>query len=304
MPNTTTTKHPHLFCFGLGYSATWLARVLMGQGWTVSGTHRPEDGHNDEGIKTVAFDRDTPIADFDSVFEGVTHVLISVPPDGAGCPVLDVHGDDLVRHAKDIQWLGYLSTVGVYGDTGGKPVVETSRLLPTQERSRFRGLAETRWQNLAVRSQLPLHVFRLAGIYGPGRSPLDKVRAGRAQRIASPGHLFSRIHVADIAGVLQASIAKPNPGGVYNVCDDDPAQPSDVIKYACELLGVEVPDEVEFEEAVKTMSPMAQSFWADNRLVMNDKIKDELGVKLDYPDFKSGLQAVLAVEGGGRGARC
>ena len=288
------TKTPHLFCFGLGYSASWLARDLQGQGWRVSGTHRPDD---EKSMGGLVFDRDHPLDDFDAVFADVTHVLLSVPPDGAGDPVLDVHGDDLVRHAGHIDWMGYLSTVGVYGNTDGKPVNETSRLLPTQERSRFRGLAETRWQNLAVRSQLPLHVFRLAGIYGPGRSPLDKVRAGRAQRIASPGHLFSRIHVADIANVLKASMAHPNPGGIYNVCDDDPAQPSDVIKYACELLNAPVPGEISFEDALVTMSPMAQTFWADNRLVLNDKIKDELGVKLDYPDYKSGLQAVLAVEG-------
>lgn len=291
---------PHLFCFGLGYSATWLARDLAGQGWRISGTHRPEDGPGDGGkgaFSTLPFDRDTPLQDFDAAFADVTHVLVSVPPDGAGCPVLDVHGDDLTRHAGHIAWLGYLSTVGVYGDTGGKPVSETSRLLPTQERSRFRGLAETRWQNLSVRARLALHVFRLAGIYGPGRSPLDKVRAGRAQRVAKPGHLFSRIHVADIAGVLKASMAKPNPGGVYNVCDDDPAEPSDVIKYACELLGVAVPEEIAFADALPAMGAMQQTFWADNRLVMNDKIKDELGVKLAYPDYKSGLQAVLAVEG-------
>ena len=291
--NDTT---PHLFCFGLGYSATWLARELASQGWRISGTHRPGD-HGDTEFATLPFDRATPLEHFDDVFADVTHVLISVPPDQAGCPVLDVHGDDLARHAGHVQWLGYLSTVGVYGDTGGKPVVETSRLLPTQERSRFRGLAETRWQNLAVRARLALHVFRLAGIYGPGRSPLDKVRLGTAQRVAKPGHLFSRIHVADIARVLRASMAKPNAGVVYNVCDNDPAAPAEVIEYACKLLGAPVPDEIPFEEAVKTMSPMAQTFWADNRLVMNDKIKDELGVKLDYPDYKSGLQAVLAVEG-------
>lgn len=293
---TMTAPTPHLFCFGLGYSATWLARELAGQGWRVSGTHRPGDRRQGE-FETFAFDRTVPLGDFDAAFETVTHVLVSVPPDAAGDPVLDVHGDDLARHGGHIQWLGYLSTVGVYGDTGGKPVSETSRLLPTQERSRFRGLAETRWQNLAARAQLPLHVFRLAGIYGPGRSPLDKVRAGRAQRIARPGHLFSRIHVADIAEVLKASMAKPNPGGVYNVCDDDPAEPSDVIRYACELLGAPVPDEIPFEDALATMGAMQRTFWADNRLVMNDKIKDELGVKLNYPDYKSGLQAVLAVEG-------
>ena len=292
-----SAEKPHLFCFGLGYSASWLARELLRQGWMVSGTHRNGDSAPIEGVTSYSFDREHALGDFDAAFEGVTHVLLSIPPDGAGDPVLDIHGGDLLRHAKNVEWMGYLSTVGVYGDTGGKPVNETSRLLPSQERSRFRGLAETRWQNWAVRSQIPLHVFRLAGIYGPGRSPLDKVRAGRAQRIRQPGHLFSRIHVADIANVLKASMGKPNPGGVYNVCDDEPAEPSAVIKYACELLGADVPAEIPYQKALEQMSPMAQTFWADNRLVINDRIKDELGVKLDYPDYKSGLQAVLAVEG-------
>ena len=292
-----SAEKPHLFCFGLGYSASWLARELLRQGWMVSGTHRNGDSAPIEGVTSYSFDREHALGDFDAAFEGVTHVLLSIPPDGAGDPVLDIHGGDLLCHAKNVEWMGYLSTVGVYGDTGGKPVNETSRLLPSQERSRFRGLAETRWQNWAVRSQIPLHVFRLAGIYGPGRSPLDKVRAGRAQRIRQPGHLFSRIHVADIANVLKASMGKPNPGGVYNVCDDEPAEPSAVIKYACELLGADVPAEIPYQKALEQMSPMAQTFWADNRLVINDRIKDELGVKLDYPDYKSGLQAVLAVEG-------
>lgn len=293
-----TSGTQHLFCFGLGYSASWLARELLGEGWRVSGTHRPGDTHPPmDGVTLYPFDRTTPLDDFAAAFDGVSHVLLSVPPDQAGDPVLDVHGDDLARIAKQIDWFGYLSTVGVYGDTGGKPVNETSRLLPTQERSRFRGLAETRWQNLAVRTGLALHVFRLAGIYGPGRSPFDKVRAGRAERVAKPGHLFSRIHVADIANVLRASINAPNPGGIYNVCDDDPAEPADVIAYACELLGVEAPEPISFAQAEATMGAMQRTFWADNRLVMNDKIKDQLGVKLHYPDYKSGLQAVLAVEG-------
>jgi len=288
-----THPQPHLFCFGFGYSASWLAEGLRQDGWRISGTHKPG---TPAATDTLAFDRNTPLPDFDALFADVTHVLISVPPDGAGCPVLDVHGADIARHGNHIDWLGYLSTVGVYGNTDGKPVVETSRLLPTQERSRFRGLAETRWQNLAVRASLVLSVFRLAGIYGPGRSPFEKIRAGQAQRIHKPDQLFSRIHVADIANVLKASIAKPHMQGVYNVCDDQPAAPSDVIKYACELLNVAVPDEVDFAEAQNTMSSMAQSFWADNRLIVNDKIKDKLGVVLQYPDYQSGLKAILDAE--------
>ena len=288
------SSQPHLFCFGLGYSAMVFAQNLLAEGWRVSGTHRPGDAAQDiQDIDSFAFDRSTPLSDFDAVFKDVTHVLVSIPPDGAGCPVLDIHGNDIARHAQHIDWISYLSTVGVYGNTDGKPVVETSRLLPTQERSRFRGLAETRWQNLAVRTPLALFVFRLGGIYGPGRSPFEKIRAGQAQRIHKPDHLFSRIHVDDIAGVLKASLTKLDAHGVYNVCDDEPAQPSDVIKYACDLLDQPVPEEIAFEQALKTMSPMAQSFWADNRLVVNEKIKDKLGVVLKYPDYKSGLKAIL-----------
>ncbi|MBL4692131.1 MAG: SDR family oxidoreductase [Magnetovibrio sp.] len=288
---------PHLFCFGLGYSASALAQDLLKEGWRVSGTHRPAESTPDlKNIQTFAFDRTTPLANFEAIFKTVTHVLISVPPDGAGCPVLDVHGADIAAHASHLKSLGYLSTVGVYGNTDGKPVVETSRLLPTQERSRFRGLAETRWQNLAVRTQLSLFVFRLAGIYGPGRSPFAKVRAGTAQRIAKPQHLFSRIHVDDIANVIKAAFAKPKAHGIYNVCDDAPAAPSDVIKYACKLLKKPVPKEISFADAQRNMSSMALSFWADNRLIKNDKIKNKLNVELIYPDYKVGLKAVLKAE--------
>jgi len=289
---------PHLFCFGLGYCATALALDLQREGWRVSGTHRPNDRPEQMiDIDIFAFDRLTPLVDFDEIFKEVTHVLISVPPDGAGCPVLDIHGADIARHVSQIEWLSYLSTVGVYGNTNGKPVVETSRLLPTQERSRFRGLAETRWQNMSGRSGIALFVFRLAGIYGPGRSPFKNVRAGVAQRIDKPDQLFSRIHVDDIVGILKASIDQVYAQGIYNVCDDEPAAPADVIKYACELLNRPVPPMVSFAQAQKSMSPMAQSFWADNRLVVNEKIKDKLGVKLIYPDYKSGLKAILAGEG-------
>ncbi|PHS79384.1 MAG: NAD(P)-dependent oxidoreductase [Rhodospirillaceae bacterium] len=291
--NNMSFSQPHLFCFGLGYSATVLAENLKQKGWQVSGTHRPGD---DPQPDTFAFDRNLPLVDFDDIFKDVTHVLISIPPDAAGCPVLDIHGEDLARHAAHIVWISYLSTVGVYGNTDGKPVMETSRLLPTQERSRFRGLAETRWQNFAARTQLALFVWRLAGIYGPGRSPFNKIRAGRAQCIDKPDHFFSRIHVDDIANILETSMAQLNAHGVYNVCDDEPALPSDVIAYACEVLGEPVPDKVPFADAFNAMSPMAQSFWADNRLIVNDKIKDKLGVVLKYPDYKSGLTAILKAE--------
>jgi nucleoside-diphosphate-sugar epimerase len=187
--------------------------------------------------------------------------------------------------------VGYLSTTGVYGDRDGGWVDESSALKPTGERGRRRLAAEAAWLELHRRARLPVHIFRLAGIYGPGRSALDAVRAGRAQRIDKPGQVFSRIHVADIVQVLRASMARPDPGAIYNLCDDDPAPPEAVIAFACELLGVPKSPLVPFAEA--RLSEMARSFYADNKRVSNRRIKEQLGVRLAYPSYKDGLRALL-----------
>lgn len=210
--------------------------------------------------------------------------------------MLNAHGKDIAA-LKNIAWVGYLSTTGVYGDTGGATVDESAPLAPTSARSRQRMDAEAAWLRLRRDSDMPVHIFRLAGIYGPGRSALDQARAGAARRIDRPGHLFSRIHVDDIGNVLWASIAKSDPGAVYNVCDDEPAAPADVTAEACRLLGVAPPPLLPFDEAAKDMSEMAKSFWRDNRRVANDRIKRDLGVKLLYPDYRVGLKAVLAAGG-------
>jgi nucleoside-diphosphate-sugar epimerase len=286
-----------LFVFGLGYSAMVLARRLKAQGWIVGGTSQSEDKRAAlvaEKINAVVFDGSRPIADVATVLERTTHLLMSVPPDANGDPVLRQHANDIAA-LKGVKWLGYLSTTGVYGDTGGDWVDERAGLHPTGVRGRARVAAEQGWLDL-VRLGIPVHVFRLAGIYGPGRSALDQVRAGTARRVVKPGQLFSRIHVDDIASVLMASMARPTPGAVYNVCDDEPAPPQDVIAYAAALLGVPAPPEIPFAEAAKTMSPMARSFYDDNRRVSNRKIKDELGVKLAYPDYRAGLKALLQSE--------
>lgn len=289
---------PHLFCFGFGYSAEALARRLQAEGWRVSGSCRDPMKQRRlaaEGYRLHLLDRGRPLADPEAALAGVTDVVVSVPPDAAGDPVLDQHAADLVAHAR-LRWIGYLSTTGVYGDTGGAAVDETAPLAPTSERSRRRVEAERRWLDLYRRQQLPVHIFRLAGIYGPGRSSLDQVRTGVARRIDRPGHLFSRIHVDDIATVLRASMARPDPGRIYNVCDDEPAAPADVIAYACRLLGREPPPPVPFEAAAAGMSAMAKSFWRDNRRIDNRRIGRELGVRLRYPDYRSGLAAILAAE--------
>lgn len=285
---------PHLFCFGLGYSATFLARQLVARGWRVTGTCRSRD-HQVElsrvGIEAHLFDRDRPIGNLPQLLSSVTHLLSSVPPDERGDPVLDVHGTGIDAAAPHLVWVGYLSTTGVYGDRDGGWVDEMSALQPTGERGRRRVAAEHAWLALSQ----PAHLFRLAGIYGPGSSALDTVREGRAKRIVKAGQIFSRIHVADIAQVLEASMARPHPGAAYNVCDDDPAPPSDVIAFAAALLNRPPPPEVPFEQA--ELSPMARSFYDDNKRVSNSRIKRELGVALQYPSYRIGLPAILAAGG-------
>ena len=289
---------PRLFCFGLGYTARVLAAALMGEGWTVAGTCRDEATRADlaaDGIDAFLFDRDRPLDDAGAALGGATHLLSSVPPDAEGDPVLARHAGAITA-VDGLAWAGYLSSTGVYGDTGGAPVDETAAVNPTSERGRRRAAAEEGWLDLWRAEGVPVHVFRLSGIYGPGRSVLDAVRAGQARRIDKPGHLFARIHVDDIAGVLRASMARPDPGAVYNVCDDEPAPAADVVAFACELLGVDAPPLVPFHQAAGEMSPMALSFWRDNRRVDNSRIKGELGVRLKFPDYRAGLRAVLAAE--------
>lgn len=286
-----------LFCFGLGYTARALAERLRPHGWRIAGTaRRPEAvaALRTAGFESFLFDRGRPLADARAALTGARHVLSSVPPDTEGDAVLDHHGRDIAR-LGDLIWLGYLSTTGVYGNRDGGWVDEDSALAPTGARGRRRVAAETAWQELAKAHGLPLHIFRLAGIYGPGRNALASLRAGTAQRIDKPGQVFSRIHVADIAAVLEASMARPNPGRIYNVCDDDPAPPAEVIAYASKLLGREAPPLVPFAEA--ELSDMARSFYRDNKRVRNGRLKAELGVRLAYPDYKSGLKVLLAEEG-------
>jgi nucleoside-diphosphate-sugar epimerase len=278
-----------LFCFGLGYSAGFLAPALAAEGWRIAGTSR-EGGVGARGLPLHRFTRGAPLADPGAVLRGTTHLLVAVPPDADGDPVLDVHGRDIAA-LRDLAWLGYLSTTGVYGDRGGAWVDETSTLAPSGERGRRRAAAETGWLALHRRHGLPVHIFRLAGIYGPGRSALDAVRQGRARRIDKPGQVFSRIHVADIVQVLRASMARPDPGAVYNVADDDPAPPEAVIAHACGLLGVAPPPLVPF--AAAELTPMARSFYDDNKRVANRRIKDALGVRLVYPGYREGLAALL-----------
>jgi nucleoside-diphosphate-sugar epimerase len=280
-------RERHLFCFGLGFSGVALAELLRAQGWRVSGTTRSPERAREltaRGISAHAFGPEQALDP--RAFAAASHVLSAVPPDAAGDLVLARHGAALARLAP--AWAGYLSTTGVYGDRAGGWVDETAALAPAGARGRRRVAAEAGWRALG----LPLHIFRLAGIYGPGRSALDAVRAGTARRIVKPGQTFSRIHVEDLAAVLAASIARPDPGAVYNVCDDEPAPPQDVIEHACRLLGRAPPPAIPFDQA--DLSPMARSFYGESKRVCNARIKRELGVRLRYPDYRAGLSALLA----------
>ncbi len=277
----------HLLCFGLGYSARVLAGRLRDTGWRVTGTSR-----NPDEPDCLCFDREHPLAP--AAFAGISHILVSIPPDEAGDPVLDRHGADIAA-LPALAWLGYLSTTGVYGDRAGGWVDERSELRPSGTRGRRRVAAETGWLDLWRRRGVPAHIFRLAGIYGPGRAPFAALRAGTATRIDRPGQVFSRIHVDDLASVLLASITRPRPGASYNVCDDEPAAPEAVIAHAAALLGLPAPSLVPFEQAA--LSPMARSFWEDNKRVSNRLLKEELGVALRHPNYRAGLAAILAAGG-------
>ena len=278
-----------LLCFGHGYCARALARTLRPLGWRIYGTARaPENLQDlrDQGILPLLW----PGADLRPALAQATHLLISVSPQSTGDPVLNALSRE-IADAAPFEWTGYLSTTGVYGDHDGGWVDEQTPLTPATKRGQYRVAAESQWQDLARAQSLNLHIFRLAGIYGPARGPFAKIQNGTARRIIKPGQVFSRIHVDDIAQTLAASIRRPNSGAIYNVCDDDPAPPQDVLAYAAKLLNMPVPPAEDWDSA--EMTPMARSFYAESKRVTNDRIKSELGVSLIYPDYRRGLAALL-----------
>jgi nucleoside-diphosphate-sugar epimerase len=283
-----------LFCFGFGMTAAALAERLKPQGWRIAGTARTREKVKDltaQGIEAYQFDASIPHAA--TALGATTHVLISAPPTVGGDPALTHHVHDLSALSPRPRWVGYLSTTGVYGDHQGEWVDETTPTAPSSERAKRRIAAEHAWLAWGAAVGVPVQIFRLAGIYGPGQNQLVSLREGKARRIVKPGQIFSRIHVEDIATVLEASIAKPNPGAIYNVCDDEPAPPHEVVEYAAKLLGQGPPPAESFEEAARSLSDMALSFYTDSKRVKNDRIKRELGVTLRFPTYREGLQALL-----------
>ncbi len=278
-----------LLILGMGYTGRALAQALDTTRWQVTGTSR------EGGPDTLSW----PGTDLRGALREATHLLVSIAPDEAGDPVLNGLGDEIEAAAPGLRWVGYLSTTAVYGDHGGGWVDEETPPSPATRRGELRVAAEAAWLALAARSDLPLHIFRLAGIYGPGRGPFAKLRRGTARRIIKPGQVFSRIHVEDIVQVLRASMTAPNPGRIYNVCDDEAAPPEDVLAHAARLLGLPVPPAEDYASA--QMSPMARSFYAESKRVRNDRIKRELGIRLLYPTYREGLRALLEEERDGQG---
>ena len=288
-----SNKEGRLFCFGFGYCARALLKPLGDAGWHIAGTCRSKESLSsltNEGVEAYLFDGTTPLCPLPSALLNASHVLCSAPPTAGVDPVLAYHGDDLTR-LKKLVWVGYLSTTGVYGDRKGDWVDESSELKTINERGKHRIKAENEWLKLWEQFGVPVHIFRLAGIYGPGRNAIETVRTGRARRIKKRGQVFSRVHVDDISQVLAASISMPHPSRIYNVCDDEAAPPQEVISYACYLLGVEPPSLIPFERA--DLSPMARSFYSENKRVSNLRISKELGVKLKWPDYRLGLKSLL-----------
>jgi nucleoside-diphosphate-sugar epimerase len=282
-----------LFCFGFGYTAAALVQRLTARDVTFAGTTRGTGGEQARslGVEVAEFRGDTASSEVRELLVASTHVLISIPPDLEGDVVLRHHGQD-VAQLDSLEWVGYLSTVGVYGDARGGWVDETSPTRPVSERSLRRVQAERAWMQFAQETRRRVEVFRLAGIYGPGRSIIDNLRSGTARRIIKPGQVFNRIHVDDIARVLNAAIDQPAQYGIYNVSDDEPAPPEDVVAYAAELLGLPAPPGISFENA--GLSPMAASFWAESKRVRNDRIRHGLKIELLYPTYREGLRVLAA----------
>lgn len=281
-----------LFCFGFGYSAEALAHILSGRILALSGTRTSLSG-SEPLLKPrlAAFQGDTASERLRALLPGTTHMLVSIPPDLEGDAVLRLLREEIAA-LPDLGWIGYLSTVGVYGDWQGQWVDETSPTRPKSERSLRRVQAERAWLDLGRETGKRVQVFRLSGIYGPGRSVIDNLKAGTARRIVKPGQVFNRIHVDDIAQVLAAAIDSPSTHGIYNVSDDEPAPPEDVVAYAAELLGLPTPPAIAFEAA--GLDGMAASFWSECKRVSNARVKADLGLELLYPTYREGLKALAA----------
>jgi nucleoside-diphosphate-sugar epimerase len=284
----------NLLIFGLGYTGKTLAQRMLQRGWTVSATARKAEER--AGAEALGVQALSP-SDEAALTQAAGHaqaILVTAPPNETGCPGLHALAPAVAAAGAFPDWIGYLSTTGVYGDRGGRWVFETSALNAQSIEGARRVAAERDWLEMGRGMGLTVTVFRLPGIYGPGRSPFDRLREGTARRLVKPGHVFSRIHVDDLAAGLEASIARPRPGGIYNLCDDEPAPAAEVTAYAARLLGMTPPLEEPYDPAA--LSPAAQRFWAESKRVSNARAKAELGWRPAYPSYREGLRAIVQAE--------
>ena len=283
-----------LLILGLGYSAGFFARAALARGWEVTGTVRSAERAAElsrEGIRTLVFGGFAVSTALAKAVAEAEAVLVSVQPAEDGDPVLQRLRGDLAA-APALRWIGYRSTIGGYGNQDGAWIDETQPVKPGNARNTLRVAIEQDWLALGRDTGKAVQIFRLAGIYGPGRNPVAKLREGKSTRLVKPGQVFNRIHVDDIAGILMASLARPRNGAIYNVTDDEPAPPQDVVSFAAELTGLEAPPEMPFSEA--RLSPMAASFYGENKRVSNALVKRELGYAFRYPSYREALRALTA----------
>lgn len=293
----------NLFVFGLGFSGRCFAERRIARGDRVSGTVRSREKAqvlSKAGIATYVFAPEGADSAIASDLAASDAVLISVPPGTSGDPVLARYAEPIAAAPK-LRWIGYLSTIGVYGDHNGAWVDEQTPATPTHARSIERAGAEQAWLSFGATNNIPVQIFRLAGIYGPGQSQLTQLARGTAKRIIKPGQVFNRIHVEDIAHVLDASLERPRAGAIYNVTDNEPAPPQDIVTYAAKLSGVEPPPAIGLDDA--GLTEMGRSFYAENKRVKNDLLRSELGVTLAYPTYREGLTALRAAGEGPAGKR-
>tara|TARA_Y100000588_G_scaffold386614_1_gene482564 strand:- start:326 stop:1231 length:906 start_codon:yes stop_codon:yes gene_type:complete len=281
----------NLFCFGFGFAAQALAKRLRSKNWSISGTCRTKDKNFClTNLPIFSFDGNQASKEMLAVLSEATHLLISIPPQTSGDVVLNNFSSHITNN-KNLQWIGYISSTGVYGDTRGEWVDESSPLKPETELNVRRVESEIAWLKMAKQNGCPVMVFRCVGIYGPGRNLLVSVKQGKARRIEKPGLVFSRIHVEDLAQTLESSIQNPKSGEIYNVCDDEPAPPSKAAEYAFKLLNISPPPLIPFDSA--ELSEIARGFYKSCKRVSNKKIKEQLGIKLKYPNYRNGLDAIF-----------
>lgn len=287
-----------LFVFGLGYSGKYIAERHLANGHDAIGTVRSRDkadALSSSGLTARVFGPDESDSEIESDLKTTEALLISAPPSAEGDPVLRAFAQHIAA-APNLRWIGYLSTVGVYGNHDGGWVDEETPVNPGNARSRHRAEAEQAWLAFGAANDLPVHIFRLAGIYGPGQNQLVQLAKGTARRVIKPGQVFNRIHVEDIARAVQASMDRPRAGRIYNVTDNEPTPPQDVVTFAASLCNCEPPHEVDIEKA--GLTDMGRSFYAENKRVRNHRLREELGVMLAYPTYREGLTALRAAGDG------